>query len=66
MSLKVSDMKKEYVIDFLQEYSFYIKEFRTDNDEPIGSNSIMCPTEFFKAHYINILVETERLEEATI
>ena len=27
---KVSDMNKEYIINFLQEYSYYIKIYRKD------------------------------------
>ena len=59
---KVSDMNKEYIINFLQEYSYYIKE---DWDNDLSKNERpMCPTEFFQNKYLDILFETEETELA--
>lgn len=59
---KPSDLIPEYLINFLQEYSYYIKEYR---NKPMVKQ-LMCPTEFFNDQYINILKETGRYNEAFI
>ena len=58
---KVSDMNKEYIINFLQEYSHYIKSFRTNHTL---SRKLKCPTEFFNDNYLTILKETEQYNNA--
>ena len=59
---KPSDLKPDYLINFLQEYSYYIKEYR---NEPMVKQ-LMCPTEFFNSKYISILKETEKYQYAFI
>lgn len=66
MKYKVSDMTKEYIINFLQEYSFYIKSVKKDAviDNYVSVRNIMCPTEFFNSTYLDILKETEEFNPA--
>ena len=59
---KVSDMNKEYVINFLQEYSYYIKRFKSKPSRL--SDNLMCPTDFFNNKYLDILEEIEETELA--
>ena len=58
---KVSDMNKEYIINFLQEYSHYIK---IHNSRGYVYYPLMCPTEFFNDNYLTILKETEQYNNA--
>ena len=60
MNHKVSDMNKEYIINFLQEYSHYVKRLRTIK----LFKDIKCPTEFFNTIYLDILEETDTFEAA--
>lgn len=60
---KVSDLKQEYLINFLQEYSYYVKEYR---DNKLFNNHLMCPSEFFQDQYIDILHETDKYFDAFI
>ena len=68
MNIKVSDMNKKYIINFLQEYSFYIKQCRVSGSMSKVNDKfeldIMCPTEFFESTYIAILKETEEYSAA--
>ena len=59
---KVSDMNKDYIINFLQEYSHYIKNKRSEY--MVFPYDVMCPTEFFNIKYLKILKETEETDAA--
>ena len=59
---KVSDMNKDYIINFLQEYSHYIKRFKSKPSRL--SDNLMCPTDFFNNKYLEILKETEETDAA--
>ena len=61
---KVSDMNKEYIINFLQEYSYYIKIYRKDEQFMKSTAKLKCPTEFFNNNYLDILKETEQYNNA--
>lgn len=60
---KVSDMNKNYIINFLQEYSYYIKLSKEPRNLQFIKN-LKCPTEFFNSNYLAILEETKETEEA--
>lgn len=60
---KVSDMNKDYIINFLQEYSYYIKQYRQSIKRQKEFN-LMCPTEFFNNTYLEILKEIEETDKA--
>ena len=58
---KVSDMNKDYIINFLQEYSHYVKAY---NSKGHVYYPLMCPTEFFNDKYLEILKEIEETDAA--